>query len=41
MAACYLLLVLYFAAKGGYKPLHLETSGQEVAGPTEGLYRPA
>jgi MFS family permease len=37
MAVCYLLLVLFFAATGGYKPLHLETSGQEVAGPTEGL----
>ena len=22
----------FFAARGGYKPLHLETSGQEVAG---------
>jgi fucose permease len=37
MAVCYLLLVGYFATKGGYKPLHLETSGEEVAGPAEGL----
>jgi hypothetical protein len=36
MAACYLLLVIYFASKGGYKPLHLETDGREVAGPPEG-----
>ena len=35
MAVCYLLLVLFFAATGGYKPLHLETTGEEVAGPTE------
>ena len=30
MAACYLLLVLYFMAKGGYKAVHLDASGREV-----------
>jgi MFS family permease len=30
MAVCYLLLVLYFAARGGYKQIHLEASGKEV-----------
>ncbi len=37
MAVCFLILVIYFATTGGYKPLHLETSGEEVAGPTEGI----
>jgi len=30
MAACYLLLVLYFMAKGGYKAVHLDASGREI-----------
>jgi hypothetical protein len=30
MAACYLLLVFYFMAKGGYKAVHLDASGREV-----------
>jgi MFS family permease len=30
MAACYLLLVFYFIAKGGYKAVHLDASGREV-----------
>ena len=28
--ACYLLLVLYFMMKGGYKAVHLDASGREV-----------
>ena len=30
MAVCYLLLVFYFMAKGGYKAVHLDASGREV-----------
>jgi hypothetical protein len=30
MAACYLILVLYFIARGGYKAVHLDASGREV-----------
>jgi len=30
MAACYLLLVIYFVAKGGYKAVHLDASGREI-----------
>jgi hypothetical protein len=30
MAVCYLLLVFYFMAKGGYKAIHLDASGREV-----------
>jgi fucose permease len=30
MAFCYLLLVFYFIAKGGYKAVHLDSSGREV-----------
>ena len=30
MAACYLLLVLYFVTRGGYKAVHLDSSGREV-----------
>jgi hypothetical protein len=30
MAACYLLLVLVFMMKGGYKAVHLDASGREV-----------
>jgi hypothetical protein len=30
MAVCYLLLVLYFAAKGGYKAVLLDSSGREI-----------
>jgi hypothetical protein len=30
MAACYLLLVIYFVTKGGYKAVHLDASGREV-----------
>ena len=30
MAVCYLLLVFYFIAKGGYKAVHLDASGREV-----------
>jgi hypothetical protein len=30
MAACYLLLVIYFMMKGGYKAVHLDASGREV-----------
>jgi len=34
MAACYLLLVLYFVAKGGYKQIHL--TGEQASGGVEG-----
>ena len=34
MAACYLLLVLYFVSKGGYKQIHL--TGEQVSGGVEG-----
>src|SRR3954468_4838052 len=30
MAVCYLLLVLYFTAKGGYKAVLLDSSGREI-----------
>ena len=30
MAVCYLILVLYFIARGGYKAVHLDASGREV-----------
>lgn len=30
MAVCYLLLVFYFMAKGGYKAVHLDSSGREI-----------
>src|SRR4051812_10981005 len=30
MAVCYLLLVIYFMAKGGYKAVHLDASGREI-----------
>jgi MFS family permease len=30
MAVCYLLLVFYFVAKGGYKAVHLDASGREI-----------
>jgi len=30
MAICYLLLVFYFVARGGYKAVHLDSSGREV-----------
>ena len=30
MAACYLLLVFYFIAKGGYRAVHLDSSGREI-----------
>jgi MFS family permease len=30
MAGCYLLLVIYFAAKGGYRAVRLDASGREV-----------
>jgi hypothetical protein len=30
MAACFLLLVIYFAATGGYKAIHLDSSGREI-----------
>jgi hypothetical protein len=30
MAVGYLLLVLYFAARGGYKAVHLDASGREI-----------
>ena len=30
MAVCYLLLVFYFMAKGGYKAVHLDASGREI-----------
>jgi len=30
MAACYLLLVLYFLARGGYKAIHLDSSGRQI-----------
>lgn len=30
MAVCYLLLVFYFASRGGYKAVHLDASGREV-----------
>lgn len=36
MAVCFLILVIYFAAAGGYKPLHLESGDRLVAGPVEG-----
>jgi fucose permease len=34
MAACYLLLVVYFMSKGGYKQIHL--TGEQVSGGVEG-----
>jgi hypothetical protein len=30
MACCYLLLVIYFITRGGYKAVHLDSSGREV-----------
>jgi hypothetical protein len=30
MAVCYLLLVIYFVSKGGYKAIHLDASGFEI-----------
>jgi hypothetical protein len=30
MAVCYLLLVVYFVTKGGYKAVHLDANGREV-----------
>ena len=30
MAVCYLLLVIYFMTRGGYKAVHLDASGREV-----------
>lgn len=30
MAVCYLLIVIYFMAKGGYKAVHLDSSGREI-----------
>lgn len=30
MAACYAILVVYFITKGGYKAVHLDSSGREV-----------
>lgn len=30
MAACYLLLVIYFVTRGGYKAVHLDSSGREL-----------
>lgn len=30
MAVCYLLLVIYFVMKGGYKAVHLDASGREI-----------
>jgi hypothetical protein len=30
MAVCYLLLVIYFVSKGGYKAVHLDASGREI-----------
>lgn len=30
MAACYLLLVFYFIARGGYKAVHLDSSGRAI-----------
>jgi hypothetical protein len=30
MAACYLILVLYFIARGGYKTVHLDSSGRTM-----------
>ena len=30
MAVCYLLLVFYFVARGGYKAVHLDASGREI-----------
>jgi hypothetical protein len=30
MAVCYLILVLYFMMKGGYKAIHLDSSGREI-----------
>ena len=30
MAAGYLLLILYFRSKGGYKQIHLEEAGQRT-----------
>ncbi len=34
MAVCYLLLVMYFVSKGGYKQIHL--TGEQVSGGVEG-----
>ena len=30
MAICYLLIVFYFVARGGYKAVHLDSSGREI-----------
>ncbi|MDB5333973.1 MAG: major facilitator superfamily protein [Phycisphaerales bacterium] len=30
MAGCYLLLVIYFISRGGYKAVHLDASGREI-----------
>jgi MFS family permease len=30
MAVCYLLIVFYFMARGGYKAVHLDSSGREI-----------
>ncbi len=30
MAACYLLLVIYFMSRGGYKAVHLDAGGREI-----------
>lgn len=39
MFCCYLLLVLYFISKGGYKVQHLTMSGEEASGGVEGAVR--
>lgn len=39
MFCCYLLLVLYFISKGGYKVQHLAMSGEEASGGVEGAVR--
>lgn len=39
MFCCYLLLVLYFISKGGYKVQHLTMSGEEASGGIEGAVR--
>ena len=30
MAVCYLVIVFYFMARGGYKAVHLDSSGREI-----------
>jgi MFS family permease len=35
MAVCYLILIVYFRSKGGYKVVHLETNGTPVEGDEE------